>query len=92
MTAVRSIRAVIILNFSGLVFILLDGAKVGIFKVPENKSLSGFLEDDDGAGLETVFKFKLDTAEESSSGMFLIVWLEGLLAMSNFTASSGTFS
>ena len=65
MTAVRSIRAVIILNFRGLVFILLDGAKVGIFEVPENKSLSEFL-DDDGGGLETVFKFKLDPAEESS--------------------------
>ena len=66
MTAVRSIRAVIILNFRGLVFILLDGAKVGIFEVPENKSLSGFLDDYDGAGLKTVFIFKLDPAEESS--------------------------
>jgi len=66
MTAVRSISAVIILNFRGLVFILLDGAKVGIFEVPEYKSLCGFLDDDDGTGLEADFRFKLDPAEESS--------------------------
>ena len=64
MTAVRSIRPVIILNFSELLLILVYGAQFGIFEVPENKSLSEFL-DDDGGGLETVFKFKLDPAKES---------------------------
>ena len=65
MTAVRSIRPVIILKFSELLLILVYGAQFGIFEVPENKSLS-FLDDYDGAGLKTVFIFKLDPAEESS--------------------------
>lgn len=66
MTAVRSIRPVIILKFSELLLILVYGAQFGIFEVPENKSLSGFLDDYDGAGLKTVFIFKFDPAEESS--------------------------
>ncbi len=66
MTAVRSIRAVIIFKLRRLFLILADGAKVGIFKVPENKSLSEFLDDDDVKGLETVFIFKFDPEEVSS--------------------------
>ena len=90
MTAVRSIRAVIILNFSGLVFILLDGAKVGIFEVPENKSLSGFLDGDDGGGLKTVFFLKFELSEESSFRE-----LRGLVRLFetlNYAESSGSCS
>ncbi len=56
----------IIFKLRRLFLILADGAKVGIFKVPENKSLSEFLDDDDVKGLETVFIFKFDPAEVSS--------------------------
>ncbi len=66
MTVISSIRAVITLNLSGLLLISVDGAKVCIFEVPENKSLSELLDDDEGGGLDTVFLFKFDPAEESS--------------------------
>jgi hypothetical protein len=92
MTAVSSIRAMIIFKFSELLLILVDGAQFYIFEVPQNKSLSEFMDDDDVGGLDTVFIFKFDRAEESLLGELSYRGLEGLLATSNFVASSGTCS
>jgi hypothetical protein len=78
MTAVSSIRAMIIFKFSELLLILVDGAQFYIFEVPQNKSLSEFMDDDDVGGLETVFIFKFDPAEESSLGELSYRGLEGL--------------
>ncbi len=82
----------IIFMFSELLLILVDVSQFYIFEVPQNKSHSEFLDDDDGGGLETVFIFKFDAAEESWLGELSNRGLEGLLSMSNFVASNGTCS
>ena len=65
-TAVRSISAVTLIKFRGLRLILVDGAQIGVFKVFENSSISGFLDGDDGGGFKTVFLLKTKLLEESS--------------------------
>jgi hypothetical protein len=45
--------------------IVVDGPRIGVFKVSENSSLTGFLDSDGGGGFETVFYPEFDIAVES---------------------------
>ena len=71
-----------------------DGAEVGVFEETDHVSLSGFLEGEDGGGLETevVLELSSDLTDESLEGELSDKELGGLLETSDFAESYGSWS
>ena len=72
----------------------MDGAEVGVFEETDQVSLSGFLEGEDGGGLETkvVLELSSDLTDESLEGELSDEELGALLETSDFAESNGSGS
>ena len=71
-----------------------DSAKVGVFEETDHVGLSGFLEGEDGRGLETevVLELSSDLTDESLEGELSDEELGALLETSDFAESNGSWS
>jgi len=71
-----------------------DGAQVGIFEQTDQISFSGFLEGQDGLGLESdvLLVFHSDISDESLERQLSDEEVSGLLELSNFSEGNGTGS
>ena len=71
-----------------------DSAKVGVFEETDHVGLSGFLEGEDGRGLETevVLELSSDLTDESLEGELSDEELGGLLETSDLAKSDGSWS
>lgn len=71
-----------------------DGAEVGVFEETDQVGLSGFLEGEDGRGLETevVLELSSDLTDESLEGELSDEELGGLLETSDLAKSDGSWS
>ncbi len=71
-----------------------DGAQVGVFEETDHVGLSGFLEGEDGGGLETevVLELSSDLTDESLEGELSDEELGGLLETSDFAERNGSWS
>ena len=71
-----------------------DGAEVGVFEKTNHVGLRGFLEGEDGGGLESkvVLELRSDLSDESLERKFSNEKLSGLLELSNLSKSDGSRS